>query len=165
MESVRSDGRFVTIEGNTDVAGGRTGGQVMRKVRTRSGWSFAMPAYISVPQPQPQPQPQPSPAGPLAEDGDFGPLTVQALQRSLNATGDNPRLSVDGKFGKASKRALQARLNHVQGPIAIDGDFGPRSTRALQHYLHRIAGPCAVDGVWGSLTTRCLQRALNASTF
>lgn len=104
-----------------------------------------MPTYGRTP----PPQPLPTPARPLAEDGDLGPLTVQALQRSLNATGADPRLLVDGNFGRASRRALQARLNHVQSPVGVDGDFGPRSTRALQHYLHRIAGPCAVDGEWG----------------
>lgn len=45
VESVRSDGRFVSIEGNTDVAGGRTGGRVMRKVRSTVNVHFAMPHY------------------------------------------------------------------------------------------------------------------------
>lgn len=45
IESVRSDGTFETIEGNTDVAGGRTGGRVMRKARANYNTFFAMPKY------------------------------------------------------------------------------------------------------------------------
>jgi hypothetical protein len=168
VESVRGDGRFVTIEGNTDVKGGRTGGQVMRKVRSPAGWRFAMPPYDSAPAPHPAPPPDlqlQTVTGALSVDGELGPLTVMALQRSLNATGATPALSVDGELGPATSRALQARLNHVQGPVAVDGELGPRSTRALQTYLDRIAGPCGVDGKWGPQTTRCLQAALNAGSF
>lgn len=45
VEKVRNDGRFETIEGNTDVKGGRTGGRVMRKVRSTHNFTFVMPAY------------------------------------------------------------------------------------------------------------------------
>lgn len=36
VEDVRPNGDLETIEGNTDAAGGRTGGQVMRRVRSRA---------------------------------------------------------------------------------------------------------------------------------
>lgn len=38
-----------TIEGNTDAAGGRTGGRVMRKVRSRGIQGYCYPAYNRVP--------------------------------------------------------------------------------------------------------------------
>jgi surface antigen len=48
VEAVHSDGTISAIEGNTDAYGGRTGGKVMRKRRSRSlvaGYGY--PAYIS----------------------------------------------------------------------------------------------------------------------
>lgn len=46
VEQVRGDGSIVTIEGNTDEAGGRTGGKVMRKLRSGSAIvGYGMPAY------------------------------------------------------------------------------------------------------------------------
>lgn len=47
VEKVYSDGSFTAIEGNTDAAGGRTGGKVMRKRRKYmgAGGGFGYPKY------------------------------------------------------------------------------------------------------------------------
>lgn len=48
VETVHSDGSITALEGNTDWAGGRTGGRVMRKRRPRSLVDgFGHPAYMS----------------------------------------------------------------------------------------------------------------------
>jgi hypothetical protein len=45
VEAVRADGSIVTIEGNTDAAGGRTGGRVMRHVRRANITGYGYPRY------------------------------------------------------------------------------------------------------------------------
>lgn len=47
VEAVRADGRIVAIEGNTDSAGGRTGGRVMRQVRQAHIAGYGLPAYTA----------------------------------------------------------------------------------------------------------------------
>lgn len=47
VEAVHSDGSITTIEGNTDVAGGRSGGRVMRQRRTRYIDGYGRPKYSS----------------------------------------------------------------------------------------------------------------------
>lgn len=51
VETVHSDGSITAIEGNTNAAGSRTGGRVMRKRRSRSLVAgFGHPAYVSAAQ-------------------------------------------------------------------------------------------------------------------
>jgi surface antigen len=45
VEAVNADGSITAIEGNTDAAGSRTGGQVMRKVRRSGIVGYGMPDY------------------------------------------------------------------------------------------------------------------------
>lgn len=47
VEAVEPSGALVTIEGNTDEAGGRTGGKVMRKRRTARIVGFGRPVYTT----------------------------------------------------------------------------------------------------------------------
>jgi surface antigen len=47
VEAVHKDGSITTIEGNTDAAGGRTGGRVMRQRRTRFINGYGRPKYGS----------------------------------------------------------------------------------------------------------------------
>jgi len=49
VEKVLRGGRIQTIEGNTDSSGGRTGGRVMRKVRSKKILGYCHPDYASVP--------------------------------------------------------------------------------------------------------------------
>lgn len=49
VESLRQDGCYITIEGNTDSVGGRTGGRVMRQVRRAHIAGFGRPVYVTPP--------------------------------------------------------------------------------------------------------------------
>ena len=60
VESIRPDGSIVTVEGNTDVKGGRTGGKVMRKVRRANIAGYGYPKYNpAAPKPAPAPDVNP----------------------------------------------------------------------------------------------------------
>ncbi|WP_079052601.1 peptidoglycan-binding protein [Streptomyces regalis] len=100
-----------------------------------------------------KPTPRPPGAGKLVVDGQFGPATCAALQRSLNSHG--AKLSVDGSFGPLTKKALQGYLK-----VTADGVIGPQTVKALQKKVGS-----GVDGKWGPDTTRYLQKALNAGKF
>lgn len=141
VESVRGDGAVVVIEGNTDSAGGRTGGRVMRQVRRANIAGFGYPAYGA------SALAAAAPAA-LDVDGELGPLTWAALQRVLG-------VAADGEPGPITYRALQQRVGSP-----ADGELGPNTVKALQL---RLGVPA--DGEWGPQTTRALQTALNAGTF
>ncbi len=53
VTGVNSDGSISTIEGNTDAAGGRTGGKVMRKNRAVGIVGYGVPRYSPEPTPTP----------------------------------------------------------------------------------------------------------------
>jgi hypothetical protein len=84
---------------------------------------------------------------PIVVDGDFGPLSVRALQFVVGTP-------VDGAWGPASIRALQQMLG-----VAVDGIQGPVTVRALQARVGTNQ-----DGDWGPITTRAVQSHLNAGT-
>lgn len=71
VDQVNPDGTFYSWEGNTDAAGGRTGGRVIRQHRSRAtvgaGGGFGIPAYSTAPKPTPAPAPQEDDV-PLAPD-------------------------------------------------------------------------------------------------
>jgi hypothetical protein len=124
VEALRPDG-VVTIEGNTDSAGGGTGGRVMRHVRRANIVGYGHPIYDHATAPQ-QPPPAPAATGPTIRWGARGDA-VRRLQERLNANGAH--LVVDGIFGPATNRAVQ----NFQGnrSLAIDGIVGPRTWAAL----------------------------------
>jgi hypothetical protein len=122
VEAVRSDG-VVTIEGNTDEAGGRTGGKVMRHVRRANIVGYGHPVYATAPQ---APPPGPPATGPTLRRGATGDA-VRRLQRRLNAHG--ARLAVDGILGPATDRAV--RNFQANRRLAVDGIVGPRTWAAL----------------------------------
>lgn len=104
------------------------------------------------------PAPRTFPAIELVVDGDFGGLSVRALQAVIPGG-----LRVDGDFGPVTKRAVQTWLKGLgyYGGL-IDGDFGSMSVKALQSFLRakgKDVGPA--DGSWGPRTTRALQAYLN----
>lgn len=147
VEAVEGDA-IVTIEGNTDDAGGRTGGKVMRRRRKVGIVGYGYPEYTGQSTPRPVPTPDHPAAQGLRVDGEFGPLTIRALQRALG-------VAADGEFGPISKKAFQARLN-----VATDGAIGPITIKALQRRIG-LTGR-AIDGKMGPITIRALQVALNA---
>lgn len=94
-----------------------------------------------------------------AIDGQFGPLTVKALQAAL-ANEHRYSASIDGQFGPLTVKALQGWL-HDQRTYdqPIDGEFGPATVSALQKSL-RIRGLYAgsVNGRFGAMTVTALQK-------
>ncbi len=126
VESVRKDGRFVTIEGNTDVAGGRTGGQVMRKVRSQNGWTFAMPEYSASKKPTTN----------TAPAKNYG--NCVNLQKAVRVPADNQWGPGTDKACDAVRNAGQKKfpfgIKFVQGVVGVkqDGAWGGVSRRALQ---------------------------------
>lgn len=154
VESVRADGRFVTIEGNTDVRGGRTGGRVMRKVRSPRGWTFVMPEYDNATTPNPAPS--------------TGASIVKQIQKSIEVTVDGAwgpntdgrlmqlRTAARAKRGYPQNIPVGFDVRQVQGVIdtAVDGDWGTNSQKALIRWIkefQEIIG-VGVDGSWGPKT-------------
>lgn len=150
VEKVHSDGSWTAIEGNTDAAGGRTGGQVMRKRRRTVGklGGFGRPAYKKTASKAPAKPKAPVKPHKLDVDGSFGPATIRALQKAL-------KVGVDGGFGPKTKKALQRKLK-----VTADGVVGKNTVKALQRKVGTKA-----DGAWGKNTTKALQRALNDGKF
>lgn len=150
VEAVHADGTWTAIEGNTDVAGGRTGGRVMRQRRSRlgEGGGFGYPAYTEAPQAT-----------------RVGPVEItRATQRAVNM----PAAQIDGVWGPVTDgRVNLVRLaalgtflpdavNDVQVCIGTpaDGVWGPASAAALAdtvEVLQRTWG-ATVDGEWGPNT-------------
>lgn len=147
VEKVHGDGSWTAIEGNTDAAGGRTGGQVMRKRRYSVGTlgGFGRPAYAKSKTKGKDPAPsKPKTSSKLVVDGAFGPSTIRKMQAAL-------KVGIDGGFGTITKKALQRKLG-----VKADGEIGPKTVKALQRHIG-----AEVDGAWGPATTKKLQIALN----
>lgn len=147
VESVRRDGRIVTIEGNTSSGWGGSqsnGGGVYRRVRSQSlvvGYGY--PAYAGerdIRRISTSPRGRP----PLIIDGVWGRNTTRALQRWVGVTDD-------GVIGPNTRKALQRKLG-----MKADGTWGRVTRRTLQRALH-----VTQDGAWGPVTIRALQRMLN----
>lgn len=101
VESLRPDGRIITLEGNTDVAGGRTGGQYMRKVRGANIAGYGYPIYAPV---------TPVRHGdPVLKRGDRGQAVLN-VQRALNLCGNH--IALDGQFGADTDRILRTFQTH-----------------------------------------------------
>lgn len=104
----------------------------------------------------------------LDVDGDFGELTIMALQRQLQAHGFYTDYLIDGDFGYYTKCELQyylSKLGYYNG-FDCDGYFGVYSIAALQMRLAVLGYYTAdIDSEWGSYTTICLQESLNDGTF
>ena len=122
IEAVRADGRLVVLEGNTDEAGGRTGGQVMRKVRARTyivGYGY--PRYAEAGPPLWTP-PATAKGTPLVALGSRG-AAVREVQTRLG-------VQVDGDFGPQTHAAV-IRYQRKHG-LSPDGQVGPRTWAKLR---------------------------------
>lgn len=118
----------ITIEGNTDVAGGRTGGRVMRKKRAYKNLTFGRPAYKAVATPKPPAKPK---SDPLLRLGNRGQAVLN-VQNALVKAGY--RLVRDGDFGPSTRNAVLAFQK--KNRIPADGVVGPATWAALRAIVH-----------------------------
>ena len=119
----------------------------------------------SKPAAKPKPAAKAWPNANLLVDGDFGKVTVRALQELLKGI-DQYTGYIDGDFGKMTKTSAQKWLKQVGHYTGrIDGDFGSMSVKALQSFLvakDELPGRAYIDGSFGNVTVKALQRYLTA---
>ena len=159
VESIRQDGRFVAIEGNTDVAGGRTGGRVMRKVRSQKGFTFVMPKY------EPEAKAKTKP-----EVKNYG--NCVKLQKAVRVNPDNLWGADTDKACDAVRKAGQKKfpfgVRFTQKAVGAepDGAWGGVSRRALQRTILEVQMALIEmshtkfdrTGVWDSPTETAYQK-------
>jgi hypothetical protein len=172
VERVVSSSRIQTIEGNTDVSGGRTGGQVMRKTRRTSlVVGYGRPDYgsasvtaadatasgIQVVDPPPDPKVKTWQAllafAPARRDGIWGPDTEQRSQWMATAA-----RTKSGTL-RGSARSTIRLIQRVIG-TPDDGEWGPKSRAAMTRWITRAQKFLGVepDGEWGPLTQAAYER-------
>ena len=132
VESVRSDGAIVTLEGNTDDAGGRTGGKVMRHVRRSKIVGYGYPEYAGG-----------TKVAPRAKASGGG--VPKWYKRILKNTG-NEKTYMKG-----------ADVEHVQGVVGAkkDGEYGPKTAARVEAWqrAHKVK---PYDGEVGELTAKAM---------
>lgn len=112
------------------------------------------------------------PKAKLLVDGDFGKLSVKALQTMLKG---HPNKSVrytglvDGSMGSMTVKSVQRWLKWLgKYDGLIDGSFGPMTVKALQKFLkakgHLDEKKWLTDGVFGSETKKAFQRYINSQS-
>ena len=119
-------GRIQTIEGNTNRAGSRTGGGVLRKVRSSRIVAIGRPRYASGGGGGAAPA---RPASPGVKDMRYPGHPIKAGSREGGTV-----------------KWIQARLNFWAGnkhrvlrgkALVVDGDFGPQTQAVLRDYQRR----------------------------
>lgn len=123
VEAIQPDGAIVTLEGNTDAAGGGSGGRVMRHVRRGNIVGYGYPNYDALAAATyAAPEiPLSVATRPVIKQGNRGPNVVY-LQQKLG-------LPADGIFGPNTRaRVIQFQQNHKLG---ADGIVGPRTWAAI----------------------------------
>lgn len=123
VEAIQADGSIVTVEGNTDVVGGGSGGQVMRHVRRAFIVGYGYPNYEALAPAAPNIPAVPVGVAshPTVRIGARG-NAVRELQKKL-------QILSDGIFGPITRaRVIQFQTNHHLVP---DGIVGPRTWGAL----------------------------------
>lgn len=173
VERVLPDGLIHTIEGNTDVAGGRTGGRVMRKSRRTSlvvgygrpdyaaGGDVHVSGITDTTTATTDPQSNPKIAAwqallafaPARRDGVWGADTDQRSQWMATAART--------KAGTLSGSATST-VRLVQRVIGTpdDGAWGPASRAAMTRWIRRAQTFLGVepDGDWGPVTEAAYER-------
>jgi hypothetical protein len=124
VEGVASDGRIITIEGNTNGAGSRTGGNVMRHYRSVGSGiiGYGMVSYASA-----------ALSHPVLKLGSKG-AAVKELQMKLNKV-SGAGLTVDGDFGGRTDVAVR-NFQRFFG-LPPDGVVGPKTWGTLD-YIYAI---------------------------
>lgn len=109
VEAVNADGTYVTIEGNTDSAGGRSGGRVMRHRRSTANITFGYLDFA----PEPKPASKPAAAKPK-KPGFIRQLRVGTPQNHAAFLWQSRmlergwKIAKDGVYGKKSAAIAEA---------------------------------------------------------
>lgn len=130
VEAVNADRSIITIEGNTSAGttgSQRDGGGVYRRARRTGIVGYGYPAYPGAP--ATAPAKTTAPAQPLLRRGSTGPA-VRELQRVLAAWYPSLRLAVDGDFGPMTEQAV--KLLQKKAGITVDGVVGPQVRGVLR---------------------------------
>lgn len=132
-----NDGRIHTVEGNTDAAGGRTGGRVMEHFRSTG----QVVGYVKVTSTSKIVRPNPVQTGQRVMDmGTSGP-DVRFTQACLNVVRCKffpklPRLVEDGQFGAKTRDAVKAFQRGKK--LLADGKVGPVTLAALSFEVNAV---------------------------
>ena len=142
VEAVREDGSYLTIEGNTDSAGGRTGGRVMRHIRRSNIAGFGRPVYQLPRTPEAANVVMKVTAvdelrnSPLLKQGDVRPVEkIKDVQRALKKEGLYAG-RLDGKFGPKTYAAVRAFQKAHK--LKVDGEVGNATWAKLREVTHRV---------------------------
>jgi hypothetical protein len=113
-------GRLQTIEGNTNRAGSRTGGGVLRKVRSSRIVAVGRPRYGAAPAPSAAPgvSDMRYPGHPIGR-GSREDATVRWIQARLNVAAKNKHRVLGGRA------------------LVVDGDFGEKTEKVLKDFQRR----------------------------
>jgi len=123
VEAVNRDGTLTVIEGNTDKAGGRTGGRVMRQIRRTSLVDgYGRPRYAP-----PVAKPRTPTLSRYLRRGTSG-LAVVNLQKFLNSHGYSVG-KADGDFGPNTERGVQQFQRSRK--LTADGVVGKATATAI----------------------------------
>jgi hypothetical protein len=126
VEAVNADGSVTTIEGNSNSAGSRTGGQVVRHRRSLTNLTFGYPAY--------DPETPPKKTVPRSN-----PYPKPVLTRA------RPALKQGAKMTKSE-------VQYVQWAVAIpadkrDGIWGNGTTLAVKKWMSAHKAECGQDAL------------------
>lgn len=138
MVKVHSDGSFDAIEGNTDVAGGRTGGKVMVRGRKYmgAGGGFGYPRYDG------------KSTSPKVSKGSSNGNASQPPRRSQTApkfpwskghragVESNSKKNHSGAWSKdrAGIRLIQAQLKKRGWQVGVDGHYGTETRLVVKQF-------------------------------
>lgn len=143
VAGIAADGRIITIEGNTNAAGSRTGGSVMRHYR--SAHSGGIIGYGIINYVAPISVAKKTSFRPTRTLRYASPMMVGAdvknLQSVLIGFHKLPLHHDDGKFGRETEGALKAWQRQLH--ITDDGIYGPITQRKTAEVLAYIAAVSA----------------------
>jgi CHAP domain/Putative peptidoglycan binding domain len=124
-------GRLQTIEGNTNKAGSRSGGAVLRKVRASKIVAIGRPQYDTGAHPAPPAAAKKAPPKPA-----IGVVDLRYPGHSIGR----------GSHDHGTVKWIQARLNFAAGnkhrvlggkALAVDGDFGDHTEKVVKDFQKR----------------------------
>jgi surface antigen len=131
VEAVNADGTITTIEGNSNSAGSRTGGSVVRHRRSLTNLTFGYPAYSAEAAPKPtttKPNPYATPV--LSSSRPFISAASKKTANEIRWIEWACKRSVTGTWSSALTTAVKA-FQKAHG-LLDDGKVGPKTLAAMK---------------------------------